>query len=204
MKQITTFISFTIIYLSFTSSCISQLSTIVENFTAFENNGKIDLNWFISSGNTCSGIKIYRSADSTNFELIGTIEGVCGSISTRSPYNFSDESPLKNSYNRYKLELGGSGFSEIVSVEIIDKGQTGYQIRPNPVSTNTKLYFDNLIKSEHQLEIYNLQGIKILTLSTQEDYFLINSLGFQSGIYHFVLLSTAQPSKINGTFFVQH
>ncbi|MBS1537597.1 MAG: hypothetical protein JST20_07615 [Bacteroidetes bacterium] len=197
-----TLLYFIILSFVFVPFTFAQSNTIIENFTAFENNGAIDLNWFISSGNTCSGIKIYRSADSTNFELIGAIEGVCGSVSTRAPYNFADENPIINSFNYYKLELGGRGSSEVISVEIIDKSIGGYQIRPSPITTKSKLYFDNLKKSEHQIHIYSIQGVKLYSGITNDDYFLLNSSHYASGIFYFVISPTGESPIVKGTFFV--
>ena len=182
----------------------AQHNPILDNFSVFENNGKVFLNWAITLGSTCNGIQIYRSADNTNFIKIGDIAGICGSSSSPTPYNFTDNNPEKNKINCYRLELGGNGSSEILSLEIIDIASGGFQIRPNPVSTEAKIYFDNNKKQEHQFMLYNMSGISVLTTTTKEDFFLLNSVLLQSGIYLFTISTNENLPTIQGKLLVQH
>ena len=121
-----------------TANVFAKHNSIFDNFTVFENNEKVYLNWTIISGSTCNGIQIYRSTDSISYFKIGSIAGICGSSSTATNCNFTDNNPEKNKFNCYRLELGGNGTSEILSVEIIDI-ESGYQIRPSPVIDKAKI-----------------------------------------------------------------
>ncbi len=186
-----------------TANVFAQHNPILENFTVSENNGKVYLSWSIVSGSTCNGIQIYRSTDSINFAPVGSIAGICGSSSSAINYNFTDENPVKNKLNFYRLELGNSGSSEILSVEVIDIEANGYQIRPNPVISNGKIYFDNNSKREHKLFIYNLIGIQILSSATKENFFELNTEKLLSGIYLFTISTEGNLPKAKGKIMVQ-
>ena len=83
--------------------------TILDDFALDLNQGKVLLAWTIKSGSVCNGIQIYRSStgDSVNFDLIEDIQGVCGDLSSPVAYTFTDEDPMPNQVNYYKLLLGG-------------------------------------------------------------------------------------------------
>ena len=189
--------------LTATSNVFAQHNPILGNFTLFENNRKVYLNWSIVSGSTCNGIQIYRSTDNINYTQIGSIAGVCGNSSTAVSYNFTDNNPEKNKINYYRLELGNNGSSEILSVKIIDI-ESGYQIRPNPVIGKAKIYFDNNTSLLFQLVIYNLKGVNIFTLETKTDFFELNTEKIQSGIYFFTIGTEGNVPKAKGRIMVQH
>jgi len=187
-----------------TTNVFAQHNPILGKFTVFENNGKVFLNWTIVSGSTCNGIQIYRSTDTINYTQVGNIVGVCGSSSSAVSYNFTDDNPEKNKVNYYHLELGNNGSSEILSVEIIDIANNGYQIRPNPVvSSIAKIYFDNNTKNQHQLFIYNISGIQVFRTSTNEDLFDLNTETFLSGIYLFTISTEGNLPRAKGKIIIQ-
>jgi len=102
------------------SVSVAQNHPILGKFSISENNGDVYLSWSIIAGSSCNGIQIYRSIDSINFSQIGDIPGVCGSVDFTQTYDFTDNNPVKNKVNYYRLELGNQDFSQIVSIEIID------------------------------------------------------------------------------------
>ena len=185
-------------------SSFSQPTAILDYFTAFEYKGSVYLNWMITSGSTCDGIKIYRSTDSLSFKEIGNIGGVCGSTSAPQPYSFTDENPDKNSINYYRLELGFNDFSEIISLEVIILESNKIQIRPNPVVNKAKIYFENSIGEKFNLLLYDSNGRLCKKLSTNEDFFIFDSTDFQSGNYFFII-SNSNGDIINiSILIVQH
>lgn len=194
----------TIFLLCYVGLAFSQRNPVLDNFSLFNNNGKIFLSWTIASGSTCNGIQILRSVDGKQFYEIGNIAGVCGNSSSPSQYDFTDTTPVKNSINYYRLELGGSGSSQILSVEIIDITNGGYQIRSNPIRTSAKIYFDNNSKKLHQLLLFNTTGLHTITLSSKEDFFLLNSSNFINGCYVFTILDSENTMKAKGKFIIQH
>jgi len=176
---------------------------ILGKFSIIESKGNVYLDWQIIAGSTCNGIQIFHSTDNINFKQIGSIDGVCGSSYEPRDYNFTDNNPVKNKNNYYRLELGGSGASHILSVEIIDI-ESGYQIRPNPVSDNAKLYFDNNTGQLFQLGIYNLKGERFFNIETRRDFFDLNTEKIQSGIYFFAIRTEDNLQTAKGRIIVQH
>lgn len=201
--------SIKIILLSFTLMCQvqkmnGQTQTVLDDLTVFESNGNIHLLWTITSGNICNGIQIYRSTDSVNFDPIGEIPGVCGSSSTAKPYSFTDLNPVKNKINYYRIELGGLGFGGHIAYELIDIANKSYQVRPNPIVDEAKLYFSNEDNIKCQFILYNLNRISVLTLETNESFFNINVQGLIAGIYCFQIVAQDRMPTTNGKLIVQH
>jgi hypothetical protein len=202
-KTVKSFLFMILVFLA-GSSLVAQETTILDNFTVIKNDGKIYLRWVITSGSTCDGTKIYRSDDQIHFTQIGDISGICGSSSSPVPYDFIDENPLKNQRNYYRLELGNNGFSEIVALESIDFENKGYQVRPNPVITQAKIYFENKEHENHRLLLYNQSGLLVSSVSSNESFFEVNAVNLQPGLYIFTISPTGKPSNIKGRLLIQH
>lgn len=117
----------------------AQSGIALDDFTALENEGDVYLSWTLRAGSTCNGIQIQRSTDSLNFLQIGEIPGVCGSNSAAQRYTFVDSFPVLNQRNFYRLEFGGSGFSPVIDLLVLDYGDDQYLVFPNPFTTRTML-----------------------------------------------------------------
>ena len=88
--------------------------------------------------------------DKINFNQIGEISGICGSKFEKISYSFEHPNPIKNRINYYRLALGGLGFSDTISIEILDF-KYGYQVRPNPMKmalSKSKELYPNPFKSQ--------------------------------------------------------
>lgn len=169
----------------------AQDRSIVEGFRVFARQGKAHLHWTVISGFTCSGIKIFRWDNASHFVQIAAIEGVCGSFTSSESYDFIDETPIKNSINSYRLELGGNGITETVSIEIVSIENGSYSLRPNPVVSEAKIYFDNNPEQEHRLDLYSLDGIKVFSSLTASDVFQIDMGSLQPGVYCFSIFGAS-------------
>jgi hypothetical protein len=202
LNWIVLFVSFSMVFVC--SFANAQSNPILDDFSILGNNGKVYLNWIIKSGSTCNGIQIFRSSNNSSFIEIGNIAGVCGNISFATSYNFIDENPVKNTVNSYRLELGNNGTSQTLSIEVIDIGKEGSQVRPNPIYDNAKIYFDNNTKELHYLFIYDAIGKIISKASTKEDYFQYNSNSILNGTYFFKILNNEQIVTTQGKFVVMH
>lgn len=172
----------------------------LDYFEANENRNTVLLKWAISQGSTCNGITITRSSDSIYFSPIGRIEGVCGSADAPQPYSFVDENPLKNQKNYYKLELGISGFSRVISLNVRDKNGKDYQVIPNPIQDIGRIYFDNPNFESYQLKIYNINGSLINRINTLQNYFDIKAHSYSDGLYLFNI--TNPETTIKGKFII--
>src|SRR3989338_10345725 len=87
----------------------AQEADILDYMNVSNLKGDILLDWQISQGSTCKGIKIYRSVNNSAFIQVGEIEGICGNFYRPIRYIFKDENPVKNQVNNYRLDLGGYG-----------------------------------------------------------------------------------------------
>lgn len=186
-----------LVFLTLFSMKLSSQVTL-DYFEATEDESSIFLKWAISEGQTCNGITITRSGEGLFFQEIGRIEGVCGSPDVAVPYSFLDEYPLKNQVNYYKLELGTSDFSDVISIEYNEKNEEGYQIRPHPVRDYTTIYFDNPNFNEVELLIFDSFGRQVDEYTSKSSFIEIDATSFSSGIFFF-LLETPDGS-IKGKF----
>lgn len=175
----------------------AQSASILAEFTAVRNNTEIILNWVIEKGNTCNGIAITRSTDSLNFIEIGNIEGICGDEERAVSYLFTDENPVRNTRNFYRLELGSVGSSEIVGIDFPYFSDKGFSIRPNPAYNEATVYFLNPDKDEHEISVYNLNGMEVLKTESAEDNFVLNRKRFGAGMYLFSIKNN-EGDRING------
>lgn len=182
----------------------SQAEDFLDNFQASVINDKVFLTWTIKSGNTCQGIEILRSTDTVNFEIIGTVEGVCGSVTEAKHYSFTDYIPVWNAVNTYKLNLGGAGFSQTVSVELIDVSDKGYAITPHPLSSSSKIHFKNDSGSLVTVRFYSLTGVLLLTETSNSNFIEVTSESLIIGEFLFTISSESSTEMIFGKLIVSH
>lgn len=182
----------------------AQPTSPLENFTTSSANGNVYLSWVMTSGNTCNGIKILRSVDRIHFSQIGEIEGICGSIITRETYSFTDEMPVKNAINYYRLELGGNGNSAIVSIEITVTEVGEYQVRPHPITTDATIYFTNDSKVRVHFILSNAEGKEVMYATTDESFIRFSSAFLPSGPYYFQIFESDTKLTTSGKIVVQH
>ena len=183
-------------------SLLAQSNEILDNFSVFENGGKVYLNWTVSSGSTCDGIEIFHSLDEIHFNSIGDIPGICGSSSESVSYSFVHESPNFNSVNNYRLRLGLIGFSDVISLTLIETKEDGYRVFPNPFKENSTLFFKNPKKQIYILTIYDQFGKTVSKQSGFNDKFILNRDDLTSGLFLFTL-TPEDDTQITGKFLVR-
>jgi len=166
----------------------AQPHPILDDFISYLDNDKVLLKWTISSGSTCNGIKIYRSADVVSFTEIGSIAGVCGSSSSPVPYDFTDEAPIPNKINYYRLELGTQGFSDFISIEFIKLSSGNYLVRPNPVVDEAEILFQNESYLPMKFTLRDVSGNEVMTKENiTDDFILFRREGLNDGLYIFTI-----------------
>lgn len=193
-----------LLWTSNTSVVNAQGSSILGKFTLSQANGQVSLFWQIIAGNTCNGIQIYRSTDSIQYSRIGYIGGICGSETEAVNYTFTDSIPVNNTVNYYYLELGGVGTSNTLSIDVIDAGESGYQIRPHPVLNSARIYFDALSSGSYTIRIYDFQGQLVFSTESLEDRFDIDTAPWPSGPYAFTISDADNSVLTDGVMIVQH
>ncbi|MCF8370110.1 MAG: T9SS type A sorting domain-containing protein [Bacteroidales bacterium] len=165
----------------------SQLDSILVRFNAIVDGGKIRLDWTIKGGHQCNGTVIKHSVDSINFMNIGSIPGICGSPFYDESYSFTDEQPVKNSVNYYRIDLVGIGESKIVSRENYNLSGSNILVIPNPLIADANIIFENPVFETCTLDIFNPSGKILLCKTTRKNRFQISASNFQAGIYFFLI-----------------
>lgn len=181
----------------------AQNSAIIDSFVGLAANSQVQLRWVISSGQTCNGTFIERSGNNFQWERIGEIPGICGSSATPVPYNFIDEFPIKNNINYYRLELGGQGYSKVVSVPFYDYSEKGYVIIPNPANSKTNFYFGDSESDNFLINIYSVSGTHIHEYKGTGSSYLLDVTNMFSGVYLFII-SRKGYKDISGKLIVNH
>lgn len=147
-----------------TTSVYSQ-KVSMSNFSLLLNEKQVLMYWVIDSGATCSGMTIFRSTDSLNFEEIGSIGGICGSNSFATPYDFTDKTPAISKTNYYKIRLGYSQFSEVRAIHLkyIEHGKL--IVKPNPTSGLVTIQFNNDNQNTYEFNVFDNNGKNAYSLS---------------------------------------
>lgn len=190
---------FSLFLLAITATSTLAQSTFARNFIAEAKDGKTYLRWTISQGNTCDGITILRSEDQISYTQIGEISGVCGSTDSAQTYLFTDEKPVLNKTNFYKLQFGLTGITATQFVYVFSEG--GYNLYPNPANLQSRLFFTNNGK-KISMQLYNLSGQVVQSLETTDNFFTINTSNLAASMYFFVVL--LPQSTIKGKLLVVH
>lgn len=190
---------FSLFLLAITATSTLAQSTFARNFIAEAKDGKAYLRWTISQGNTCDGITILRSEDQISYTPIGEISGVCGSTDSAQTYLFTDETPVLNKTNFYKLHFGLTGITATQSVYLFSAG--GYSLYPNPTNDQCRLFFSNNGKKVSLL-LYNLSGQAVQSIETTDNFFTIYTSYLAASMYFFVV--HLPQSTIKGKLLVVH
>jgi hypothetical protein len=181
---------------------INAQNDFLNNFTISTNNGQVYLNWVIASGNTCDGVRVFRSSDSVFFEQIGRIDGVCGSPFSSVSYDYIDTIPLPNQMNYYRLELGNLGFSMILGVLIIDFSKNKYQIFPQPAQDYCIIHFQNPLQQVHFLEIFDRSGNLQKKMRTYDSSFFIQTNTLPQSVFLFRISNSSGQRLVSGKLMV--
>ena len=176
---------FILIVLFFSTNYVECQESILSDFSVNKSGNKILLDWTIKAGSTCNGIDVYRSDGVSDFIKIGDIVGVCGNVGYPSSYTFTDNDPLKNQFNFYRLNLGGSQTSEILSIEYIEVGENNYFLKNNIDRVSAILYFTNKNELNTTIQLYDLSGKFIKTIQTNSDFIEISYSDYPKGMLFF-------------------
>lgn len=174
----------------------------VTAFTAQQNGSSIKLIFTIAKGKTCNGIDIQRSANSINFETIGDIQGVCGSNDIETSYEFTDEHPLPNKTNYYRLVIPLIGNSEIISLRFSDFSNTSFYIYPNPCHYKFTIEFENSKHKEYTFLLIDGLGHDCIIAKTTNSAFNFSAVTLKRGV-HVFLLYNEDGLKEKGTLVVE-
>lgn len=164
----------------------SQSHPDLDNFTLFSKNGKVYLTWTISAGQTCVGTQLFRSTDDFNYDLIYQIGGICGLNDRPQTYEYTDEQPILNTVNHYKILLNSTVSDPSLSVIVLDLKEEESTVIPNPIQSDSKVYFENFSNQPAVMYIFSENGTLIHQAETIENFFSLHEVQFaQNGVYYY-------------------
>lgn len=176
----------------------------LERFGLTRDDSRVLLNWVTRPGTTCEGVDIMRSVDSSHFEVIHHVPGICGGPNDAFSYTFLDLAPVPNRRNFYRLGLGRLGETHSYGIDVVKLDQTGYQLRPNPVTDVSRLYFDNAERQTCNLRIIGMNGHVVAEYSTKDEFFSVDAQDLRGGLYVFQVRSEDGKALVSGRLLVQH
>ena len=180
----------------------AQSPPMLVSFEVNRYQNSVLIDWEIAAGNFCTGLKVEHSSDSVNFVSIYDYPGVCGNTAVNERYSFLHTNPVGNARNYYRINLNTNGISDILGITFIKLEGTGYALFPMPLSTSSKLYFNNDQKENATIIIYNSAGAKVYERAgIKNDEVYMGDLTLPVGLYHFNLV-IAEKRNVEGKFVV--
>lgn len=174
---------------------------ILRSFSAVKQPNGIALRWVILGGEQCDGTRVFRAEDQGNFEQIEHIEGICGSQVVDVTYSYFDNSPVSNTYNRYKLEMGLQGFTDTVIVFFEDFGADNLLVQTDYVRKTYRVLFTNDNNRNAVLRVYNQFGKIISETQTTNSDIEFSLVGKPAGIYLFTVSGVSQDDLRGKVYF---
>jgi hypothetical protein len=126
---------------------------------------RVDLT--LSAGFTCNGIVITRSTDSSQFEGIGLIGGICGDSAVFVNYSFIDSQPPLNQKLYYQVLLGGRIPTEVKSIVVLDFREAPIRVQPNPAREQVRFEFEALEGQQHELLVFDVWGKPVARIQAE-------------------------------------
>ena len=152
----------------------------------------INLFWKTASEQNSSHFQVERSSDGIQFGPIGMC-AAAGNSSILIAYSFKDENPNPemNYYRLLQVDMDGtSEYSTVVTV-LYSQDWTSVGIYPNPFSSRIHIRVGQaMVESNCWLEIFNAQGIKVLSLRLQSQASTLETDMLASGLYYYKVSSS--------------
>ena len=163
----------------------AQVHPLLQDFSGYQQGNKVFLRWTFRSGSLCEGTRIERSQDGIIFNEIGEIPGICGRPDVAFTYTFSDSTPLVNTINIYRLELGSAGFTSNLHIEYLVVHNVGYSL--HSTGNDVELLIPYPPARSGFAQVYTITGKLIEEFGFIDRRLLLTGNISQSGIYIFCL-----------------
>jgi len=175
-----------IIFLIFLTAVTRAQQVSVSGFIIYQDHNRVVLRWVLDSGATCNGITIMRATDTLQFNVVGSIPGTCGSGTSATSYSFTDNAPVLNGTNYYKLKLGISEYSVLRQIYFRWLGDNSVLVKQDKDALLFE--FNNQYKEEFTLQLFNEAGQAITSAyTTRDDNILIETAGQNKGLVFYKL-----------------
>jgi hypothetical protein len=172
------------------------------SFTAWEQDGKIPLEWAVEHQQSVASYVVEESCNGTDFTQLGVVQANDAATGSFT-YHLIDHHPLAgNNFYRIKIvgQDGSFHYSTVVLVTIVD-GLTAVQVSPNPVQHNKiQVLMKQMENGKYQYQLYDAAGKVLLKGSLLHEggsktYAIVPAEKLLPGIYR-LLLSTASRQCI--------
>lgn len=168
------------------------------SFSGSLRNDAIHLNWETATEVDNYGFEVERKTVKSDWLKIGFIDGH-GTSNSPKYYSFSDNTVQSGEKYLYRLkQIDGDGsFTYSNIIEISASAITGYTLEqnyPNPFNPETVIRFALPVAGDVKLEVFDIQGEKVTTITEGFHEAGVHSLKFNadglgSGIYFYTLTS---------------
>lgn len=178
----------------------SNAQSRVQNLSAIQYKQIVQINFSITSGNNCTGYQIQRSTDSLNFDILYDYAGICGNQPEAQRISFTDEVPVKNAVNYYRILIPPADYSTITSIVFSDISEKGYLLYSNPVNQTLSILSNS---DKGKLTLYNQTGCFMNEYTPDENGLYREDLSaFPNGLFYFIIQSNI-GKNISGKFIKQ-
>ena len=160
----------------------AQTDTVFANFSGQQAGDEVVIYFTVRGGIQCTDVRLERSNDQQNFQVIYELPGVCGNPTKDESYILTDNSPIANITNYYRLEMGSLGiYSAIIDVDFFKYTSGEIIIQPNPC-TQCSIYFPNRRRENCSISLYDYHGKQILQSTSSDETYQLSAIT-SSGIY---------------------
>lgn len=160
----------------------AQADTVFANFSGQQAGDEVVIYFTVRGGIQCTDVRLERSTDQQNFQVIYELPGVCGNPTKDESYILTDNSPAANTSNYYRLEMGSLGiYSAIIDVDFFKFTSGEIIIQPNPC-TQCSIYFPNRRRENCSISLYDYHGRNILQSTSSDETYQLTAIT-SSGVY---------------------
>jgi len=167
----------------------------------------VDLHWITNSEHNSDYFIVEKSTDGINFENFTRVNAA-GNSTSETQYYTVDDSPNvgMNYYRLNQFDLnGGSKYSEIRAVNILDPVYDMISVFPNPTTGNAEVIFNSYSKEEVLLTITEVSGKVLvntpLLAESGGNRFNVNMNEHKQGVY---IITIKTSNKVYKTKLVKN
>jgi hypothetical protein len=190
-----------LIFLS-SHSTIAQVDNNINYFTADLIGSKVWLSFQLKTGAICNGISVERRVYGSVYQVIGSIDGVCGAEDYPQTFNLEDSSPVKNQRVFYRLILNGLGVSQDLELFIPDLNDRTYTLALEPNTQQLALYFSNFERTNVSVQFYSASGGHYHSIETDENFVLLPDFIESNALCFFSVFDDFKVLRVHGKIFI--
>jgi hypothetical protein len=178
----------------------NTLPLTLTSFSAAYTNGNTIITWSTANEMNTAHFDVERSADATNFKIVGSV--IANTSGIQNNYSFTDNDvPTGLSYYRLKMVDKDGVFKYTKALVINNALQAGLAIFPNPASHNIAVSHQKA-SANSSIEVVAIDGKRVMTIKPQLNAVQtsIDVSGLERGSY---LIMFKNGSEKSGLRFIK-